>query len=167
MRRLSITMSDELMVRLEPIKERINVSQVCREALERRIIAFEGSNGKEGDNLDKENLITRLREERTLIEGKFEDLGRHNASAWLETVSYVDLRNVAEIQNTPDMDRYRLPRAAFQTMKIDMAEAKVSCEGAHATAYKTAWLDYVIGIWDEVVSQVEETRDTEPVEASG
>ncbi len=167
MPRLSITIPDELMASLQPIKERINVSQVCREALERRILAFQAADKNEGDDLDMESLITRLREERALVEGKFEDLGMRNATAWLETTTYLDLKSIAENHNATNMGKYRLPHAAFQTMKKDMEEAKVSCEGTHTVAYKTAWLDYVGIVWAQVVNHVDDAKDSEPVEAIG
>ena len=159
MTRISISLPDELTARLEPIKGKINVSQVCREALERRIAAFERAAEQQGEDLDLGDLIARFRDERALIEGKFETLARSNASSWLGTSSYLELKAVAENQNSSSMDKYRLPRAAFRRMKEDMGEAKLGSEGLHAVVYKTAWLDYVRGIWDEIVKQLEEQTD--------
>ena len=45
MARISISIPDELAARLEPVKDHLNVSQVCRDALEHRITAFEGTAG--------------------------------------------------------------------------------------------------------------------------
>ena len=165
MARISISLPDELMARLEPVKERLNISQLCREALERRIAAFERATNHQTDELNLDALVHRLREERDLVEGKFENLARNSAAAWLETSSYFELKNLAEAEIPSNMYDYRLPQAAFRLMKRDMEGAKASCDGAYAAAYKTAWLDYVGVVWAEVVNKLEETNHTEPVEA--
>ena len=156
MARISISIPDTLMTKLEPIKDGINISQLCREALERRVAAFERAAGHEA--LDLEGLVKRLRDERAGEESNFEDLGKDNAGRWLNTVSYLELKNVAENPSSSNMSKYKLPRAAFQTMKQDMAQASVSFEGAQAVAYKTAWLDYVRSVWVQVVNQIESSN---------
>ena len=165
MGRISVSLPDELLARLEPVKEQINVSQVCREALERRVDGFERAAILQAEELDIAELTERLREERALVEGKFEALGRGNAAAWVVGASYLELKKVSEDDNSFKMEKYKLPRAAFRSMKIDMEEARVDCEGVHAVAYKTAWLDYVRAVWAQVIEQMEQTNHTEPVEA--
>ena len=163
MSRISISIPDELMAKLEPIKDGINISQLCREALERRVDAFERAAGHEA--LDLDGLVKRLRDERSMEESKFEDLGKDNAGRWLSVVSYLELKNVAEIPSSSNLPKYKLPSAAFKTMKQDMAEANVSCEGGQAVAYKTAWLDYVRTVWARVGNQIEGLNQSQPVEA--
>ena len=163
MSRISISIPDELMAKLEPIKDGINISQLCREALERRVDAFERAAGLEA--LDLDGLVKRLRDERSMEVSKFEDLGKDNAGRWLSVVSYLELKNVAEIPSSSNLPKYKLPSAAFKTMKQDMAEANVSCEGGQAVAYKTAWLDYVRSVWARVGNQIEGLNQSQPVEA--
>ena len=167
MGRISVSLPDELLARLEPVKEKINVSHVCREALERRIDGFERAAILQSEELDILELTDRLREERALVEGKFEAQGRRNAATWVVGASYLELRKVGENHDSFKMERYKLPRAAFRSMKNDMEEATVSCEGVHAVAYKTAWLDYVRAVWAQVTEQMEQTQTnhTEPVAA--
>ena len=136
------------------MKGQINISQVCREALERRVSIYQGAAGQHGDDLDVEGLITRLREERALTETKWQGLGRQNAAGWLRTASYLEVKNVVENQSIADMHRYRLPRAEFQIMKRHMEESKESLEGITAVMYKTAWLDYARAVWAEIHVQV-------------
>ena len=163
MARISISIPDKLMAKLEPIKDGINISQLCREALERRVTAFERAAGHE--SLDLDGLVQRLRDERSTEESRFEDLGKNNAERWLNTVSYLELKNIAEKNSFTNMAKYNLPRIAFKTMKKDMAEADVGYEGGQAVAYKTAWLDYVRSVWVRVVDQIEGSNHTQPVEA--
>ena len=155
MPRISVSLPEELVARLAPVKARINVSQVCREALEHRLDSFERA-AAQGADLDLEVLVDRLRSERELIEGKFEDLARRNGATWLSTASYLELKDVAETQSTTRMDRYRLPRAAFRVMRQDMEESKQGIEGPQAVVYKTAWLDYVRSVWSDVVQHLDD-----------
>ena len=164
MARISISIPDDLMARLEPMKDGINISQLCREALERRIAAFERAADVNGPELDLAGLVERLREECAVDEGRIAQLGKRNAAAWLGTTAYVELKNVAEPRNGSNMPKYKLPRAAFETMKRDMADANGSCDGVQAVAYKTAWLDYVRSVWAQIVGQLEPEGSKEPEE---
>ena len=166
MARISISLSEDLVARLEPVKDRINVSQVCREALERRISSFERASSEQEGDPDVGDLVERLREERELLEGMLESRARRNAASWLSTTSYVELKSVTENGSSVDIGKYRLPRGAFKTMKQDLLEPeKLELDGVHAVAYKTAWLDYVKALWAQVLEQAEEpTNHTEPVE---
>ena len=173
MARMSVSVPDELTERLEPFKDQLNVSQVCREALERRLDALERAAVLQGEELDLESLGRRLREDRELAEGRFERLGRENAANWINSAPYLELRGVGENHHNVIMESFKLPRAAFSTMKKHMDTAKASCEGAPAVVYKTAWLDYVRAVWAQVVEEIdrpiEETEQgghEEPVEAS-
>ena len=162
MARISISIPDELMAKLAPIKDGINISQMCREALERRVASCEKAAGK--DALDLDGLVQRLRDEKTGAESRFEDLGKTNAGFWLSSVSFLELKNMAENPSSSNMSKYKLPRAAFKVMKRDMAEADVDCEGSPAVAYKTAWLDYVRSVWTQVVDRIEDAKQGKPAE---
>ena len=166
MARISISIPDKLMARLEPIKDSINISRLCREALDQRINAFERAARREGGVLDLDSLVLRLRQEQDASAVQFEDVGRQNAVAWLNTVSYVEFKNVAEASDSSNMDNYRLPRVAFRGMKQDMAEANAGCEGAPSITFKTAWLDHVRSVWAQVVDRLEDTNHKEPVVAA-
>ena len=165
MTRISISVPDSLIARLEPIKDSINISQLCREALEQRVGAFEWAADRGGDDPDSESLVLRLREEREVFEGRFELLGREGAAAWLNFASYPDVKSVTDNHAPPSMLKYRLPRAAFKVLKHDMEEAKLDCEGPHAVVYKTAWLDHVRAVWTQIVDGHEAINHPEPEEA--
>ena len=143
---------------MEPVKEKINVSLVCREAIERRIASLERVAEQGSEDLDLEDLIDRLHEERTVAEGRFELLGRRNAAAWLGTVSYVELKRVAENHATASMEKYKLSHSSFRQMKQDMEAARVGSDSLHSVSYKTAWIDYVRAIWAQVLERVEDTN---------
>ena len=98
MARISISIPGDLMARMDPIKDRINISQLCREALERRVSAFERAAKSNGTDLDVDELVTRLQEELVEEEGRFERLGQENAASWLRTAAYREFQSVAEAQ---------------------------------------------------------------------
>ena len=162
MARISISLPAELMARLDPIKNRINISQLCREALERRVSAFERAAKNDGIELEVDELVTRFQEEIVQEEGRFERLGQENAASWLGTAAYREFRSVVEARNISDMQNYRLPRAAFKTMKGDMGAATSTCDGRQAKEYKTAWLDFVRTVWTQVAVQLEREDAQEP-----
>ena len=155
MGRISISLPDSLMEKLGPIKNGVNISQLCREALEQRVAAYERAAKLNGNDLDLDALVDRLRGERDLFGGKFEQLGKENAAAWLTTASYLEIQSTATDNHAGEMYKYKLPRAAFQSMKQDMQDVKLSCDGPHAVVYKTAWLDYVKAVWSDIFEQLE------------
>ena len=156
MGRISISLPDSLMARLEPIKDGINISQLCRDALEQRVAAYHRAAIRNGNDLDFDALVHRLQGERELFGGKFEQLGKDNAAAWLSTAPYLEIQDVATHSHSDGMRKYKLPRAAFSAMKQDMQEVKLSCDGPQAVVYKTAWLDCVKAVWSQVVDRIEE-----------
>ncbi len=160
MARISVSIPDELVARLEPVKERINVSQVCRDALEKRIRAFEIETNGQRETLDLESLVDRLRQERVLVEARFEELGRRNAENWLVTAAYLELKAVTETNGALQMAGYRLPSSSFKAMKRDMANEKVTVEGPQAITYKSAWLGQVRAVWSQVIDQLESEDET-------
>ena len=162
MARISISLPAELMARLDPIKDRINISQLCRESLERRVSAFERAAKNDGSELEIDELVARFQEEIVQEEGRFERLGQENAASWLGTAAYREFRSVVEARNISDMQKYRLPHAAFKTMKGDMEKATSTCDSVQAKEYKTAWLDFVRTVWTEVAAQLEREDAQEP-----
>ena len=156
MGRISISLPDSLLAKLEPIKDGINISQLCREALEQRVAVYQRAASRNGHDLDLDALVHRLQGERDLFGGKFEQLGKNNAAAWLTTAPYLEIQNVANHNHSDGMHKYKLPRAAFSAMKQDMQDVNLSCDGPQAVVYKTAWLDYVKAVWSEAVDLIEE-----------
>ena len=166
MARVSISIPNKLMTRLEPIKDEINISQLCHEAIEQRVAAFERASNGDGNALDLDSLVQRLRQERELFESNSEQLGKDNAAAWMSSASYPEVKAVTDYQGPANMRSYRLPRAAFKGTKHDMEKAQLDCEGPHIAAYKTAWLDYVKTVWAQVVDRVEPAGRNEAVETA-
>ena len=166
MGRISISIPDSLMSKLEPIKDGINISQLCREALEQRVAAWERAAERNGNDLDLDVLVDRLRGERDLFGGKFEQLGKENAAAWLTVAPYLEIQNVATGNHSEEMPKYKLPHFAFKAMKRDMQEMKLGCDGSPAVVYKTAWIDYVKTVWSDMFERLEGSSPVPVAESS-
>ena len=155
MGRISISLPDSLLAKLEPIKDRVNISQLCREALEQRVASYERAANRNGKDLDMDALLLRLRGERDLFGGKFEQLGKNNAATWLSTASYLEIQSIATHNHSDGMHKYKLPSAPFNAMKQDMQVVKSTFDRPQAVVYKTAWLDYVKTVWSDIVGHLE------------
>ena len=92
MARTTITLPDELIKRLEPIRDRINVSEICRSALESRISAYEKTLNELADeepNFAK--MVARIKSEVKDSSASAYERGRTRGLKWaLEKANYID-----------------------------------------------------------------------------
>ena len=89
--RIGINVPNELMKRVKEISPAVNVSQVCREALEKRVRVRESAISQaEDDGADKE--VVRLAESlgNSLIEPDWETYGLKDAREWMKRVTAED-----------------------------------------------------------------------------
>ena len=166
MARISISIPDELAERLEPLKDHLNISQVCREALERRIITFEEAADLPEDESGLQSLATRFREEHQLDEEKMAGFGRRNAASWLRVASYEELKHVIDAGESSRKRGHKFPHSAFRIMKRELRRANGGLEGSAAAAYKTAWGDYVNAVWVQVERNGQATENGRQEEPS-
>ena len=90
MGRTTISLPDALVERLEPLKTRINVSEICRTALETRVANHERIGEFEGDEM--EQLIERLRIQKQQAEPVCYSLGAEKGREWaIKEASFDDL----------------------------------------------------------------------------
>lgn len=87
MTRLGVNVPGHLLARLRPHKEVINVSQVCREALEERIVTYElASSRAHQDGMN--SIAEKHAEEYERRDVDWEQLGYEDARGWAEAASY-------------------------------------------------------------------------------
>ena len=91
--RIGLNIPDDLLTRLEPLKPSINVSQVCREAIEAYVDSYERASMMiENDGtLQEAERIWRQEESRTI---DWEELGYVDGKAWVERAELEDLENL-------------------------------------------------------------------------
>ncbi len=135
---INIYVPGPLALRLEPLKERINVSEVCQAALERAVDAEEVA-GK-GDRIQR--VVERLARARSpKEEARF--AGRQTGVLWAEEkAAWSELLQVADLQ--------RVAAEGFalgEDLKV-MANGSVTIRWRHGTKFKTEYLpESVPGKW--------------------
>ena len=83
--RIGVNIPNDLYRRMEPIKHTINISQVCREAIETYVEDYERARGRlESDHMDE--AVDRLFSEEEQLTVDWEDLGWTDARSWVEAV---------------------------------------------------------------------------------
>ena len=91
--RIGINIPNELHRRLEPLKQHINISQICREAIEERIGCYEKALASRGDQ-DVAQAIQRTWEEerrmRDVIKVDWGMLGCEDAKSWVTVAQLKD-----------------------------------------------------------------------------
>lgn len=81
--RLGINIPNSLYKRIEPLKDRVNISQICRDAIEEWVNAYEYSLEKTQDEGVNE-IVTRLKEAWKPYIVDWQEIGREDARAWAE-----------------------------------------------------------------------------------
>ncbi len=78
--RLGINIPNSLHKRMKPLKDKINVSQICREAIEQWVSAYESSLNDIDDDIRKKIDQLKLAWEPYVV--NWEEVGRNDAKVW-------------------------------------------------------------------------------------
>ena len=153
--RINISLPNELQDRIKQFKGSINVSAVCRHALEQRLEILEKARETREEDLDLNELVRRLRDERGVIKRDSATLGAKDARDWVRLALYNDIKKYGEV--SADEGELRPPDEAMEVFKNRVSLSQVGGTGTiEAEAYWTAWLAYTRDCWQEVKVQVEE-----------
>ena len=92
--RLGINIPNNLYKRMEPIKQRVNISQICRDAIEEWVNAYE--RGLEQAKQDEmEELVNQLKQALKPYVVDWEELGREDARIWAQKATSEDFEHFA------------------------------------------------------------------------
>lgn len=81
--RIGINIPNSLLKRMEPIKQMINVSQVCRDAIEDRVVTYERAMQKaRQDGMDEMAAVLRREWEPIVVD--WQAIGHEDARIWAE-----------------------------------------------------------------------------------
>ena len=98
MARTTISLPDELMARLKTLRDHINISAVCRRALEAKVVTHERVQEALSKEDVMEGLIQRLMAQRREETNWAYDTGSEAGRAWaIEDASYSDLIKWSEV----------------------------------------------------------------------
>ena len=113
--RVGINIPNELHRRLEPLKQHINVSQICREAIEEHVICYEKALASRTEQ-DIVSAMDRVWKEelemRAIIEFDCEPLGLEDAKSWVAAARLPDwnyLHHRQEIIDKQGRPRWEVP----------------------------------------------------------
>ena len=165
--RIGLNIPDDLLTRLEPLKPSINVSQICREAIEAYVDSYERASMKiEGDGtLQESERIWHQEESRTV---DWEELGYADGKAWVEKSELEDLENLFRnlgvakrknrepfipfwryIPDTKDFGHRRGEHAEWFIWQCELDENGNPYIRAERE-YTRGWLAYVTAVWQHV-----------------
>ena len=165
--RIGLNIPDDLLTRLEPLKPSINVSQVCREAIEAYVDSYERASMMiENDGTLQEAERIWCQEESRTID--WEELGYVDGKAWVERAELEDLENlfhnlgVAKRKNrepfipfwryipgTKDFGHQRGEHAEWFIWQCELDQTGNPYISAERE-YTRGWLAYVTAVWQQV-----------------
>ncbi|MDC0833236.1 hypothetical protein POG22_09485 [Geitlerinema sp. CS-897] len=164
-RRVTIAMPDALFERLQPVKQHLNISAVCQEALEMAILHQE----LKVQATESENLVERLQAEKSILLRKVQQEGFELGIRSSSKLSYKDFRHFErvapvathldedvleylwtflDLKEYPQQSRFHDPDFA-QLLESDPQSRIVFANG---------WLDGVLMVWKTIKEQVDPSQ---------
>jgi len=90
--RINISIPIELYDRVKPFREKINMSKLCQEAIEKEVTKREEFDKRIGQSPEIEEIIKRLRSEKMAFRDEVSDLGVSDGIVWAKIAHYRDIR---------------------------------------------------------------------------
>lgn len=174
--RIGINLPNNLHRRLEPLKQHVNVSQICREAIEDRIKSYEravASRRNEGIARAIERVWEEERDMRAILEVNWGMLACQDAEPWVEAAELKDwnyLHHRQEVIERQGRPRWEVPIPHIEGVKTfherySEHQDRISRQddqfldwlydehgGIDITAaeqeYMSTWLAYTDSAWD-------------------
>ncbi len=155
--RITITIPDPLHERLQVVKDRINVSRVCQDALMKTV---EGEELKMKDIPEREKLVARLRTERAENENYWKDRGVKEGKEDALELSYDDFMDI-ESHLTGYMEDYeycanhiseKVDGLSYMVERVEEYEGKESA--FNEKDYISGWIDGVLEVWEDVKKEL-------------
>lgn len=176
--RIGINVSNDLLKRMEPLKRMVNISQICRDAIQAWVETYERARDRARQD-GMEEIALRLRQELESHEVDWEALGHEDAKLWVQMASLKDFEHFAHnlkvgrsSGRTPGiwMAPY-LPGARLYPERQQEYEEwfERKCEldedsNPYIEAkeeYERGWTSYIIAVWDMARQGTESKEKTE------
>lgn len=160
--RVTIAVPDALFARLQPVKQRFNISAICQEAIEMAVITQE----LKIQATEDQDLVERLRAEKAVLLHKVQQEGFELGVRSSSKLSYNDFRHFERVQPIaahldedalehlwdfldfkayPQQARLHDPDFAY-LLEVDPESRVVFAQG---------WIDGVLSIWQVIKTQVD------------
>ena len=165
--RIGLNIPDDLLTRLEPLKPSINVSQICREAIEAYVDCYERASARIEDDGTLEEAVRIWRQEESRVVD-WEELGCIDGKTWVEKAELEDLENLFHnlrvtkrknrepfipfwryISDTKDFGHRRGEHTEWFIWQCELDETGNPYTRAERE-YTRGWLTYVTVVWQQV-----------------
>lgn len=151
--RMNISITPELRDELEKYRDEINISKVCRSALEQRIESLKRSKGILTENLDE--TIARLKQEKADYINDFYEMGfklgytRASVASFSELMEVVDNIHIdTQLSNEPYCVPNGLPDWVIHEMQVP------SGPYINGDFYQKGVLDGVFKFWKDIEDKI-------------
>jgi hypothetical protein len=166
-KKYNLTVPEELAARIESEKERINLSELFRKAVTKKLDALD-ANKKSMEN-GMEAIVARLKEQKQGSLESHEERGQMDGIRWAKHACYDDLAHVGESLNPTDAYENFDANQFFgdeiigdyfrEEWKIFSKSISYEWEDAFTDrekAFGEGWFNGVKEFWDEISSRVNE-----------
>jgi hypothetical protein len=158
--KIALTVSQSLYDRLQQFEDRISVSEICREALEKAIIKEE-TKTKDTSNLD--DLIKRLRIEKGIVEKQDKEIGFRDGRVRALKFCYLDFKVIERISEA--IKRYGqgvrvedVVNSVLNDLNMDFIQLFWADDGVlgftNRESYLKGYIEGVIDLWTEVSEKI-------------
>ena len=155
MDRTTISLPDGLVARLKPLG--IPVSEICRIALEEKVVAYERIQEALQEEDGLERMVQRLKVSRDTAREEQAQwsfiLGSHDGPKWVrDAADYVELVHLANPEVS--IDDMPLPETAEEDVEEAKYEARTEREYFVYDSYRKGFLEAALEFWMEVKDRV-------------
>jgi len=176
--RIGINVPNDLLRRMEPVKRIVNISQICRDAIQAWVDTYERARDRARRD-GMEEIALRLRQEIESYEVDWEALGHEDAKLWVQMASLENFEHFAHnlkigrsrgrtpgIWMAPNLPGTRLYPERQQeheewfTRQCELDEESNPYIESQA-AYERGWTSYIIAVWDMARQGAEIKKKTE------
>lgn len=160
--RVTIAVPESLFARLQPVKQRFNISAVCQEALEMAITIEE----LKTQTAEDENLVQRLQTEKKVLLNKVRQEGFELGIRSSAKLSYKDFRHFERVESLATaldedvldylfsyLDQKDCPEQA-RHLDADFAYL-LEVDPASRITFAQGWMDGVLSVWQTIKTQVD------------
>lgn len=154
--KISISMSDDLYKKLQAVKDKFNISEVCQNALAAKIeieeLFMKGSENMKG-------VIERLKAEKKELEKEWYDTGFKQALEDAKKMSYAELKEIAGASQCEDEDQYadfvyNTDLYKYNWLKDDVNDMEKEHGDFSEEQYLIGWVAGVLKFWNGVSEQL-------------
>jgi hypothetical protein len=158
--KIALTVSQRLYDRLQQLEDRISVSEICREALEKAILKEEN---KTKDTSVLDDLIKRLSIEKGIVEKQDNEIGFRDGRARALKFGYLDFKVIERISEA--IKRYGqgvrvedVVNSVLNDLNIDFIQLFWADDGVlgftNWESYLKSYIEGITDLWTEVSENI-------------